>query len=397
MRPAGNPKPPQRPSVFFEDLKPKSGDEILSLWPASIHNGANRRYQPSCARGPAYGAIPAAGLAIPAHQPWHIAHLRRRRVAVLHPGFINHEAGPNFRRAFIQIGRAAPIECDLGIDLVSEGWRQHGHNTNPAFAGVGLHIVWQAGENGPVDLPVVELKDQLDAPLGRIAQALCQAPAAPPPGPLGRATLGCRLFPTWPSGRDPTRDQGLSTGRHSRSGRLAAGIVGGTVHRLGLQTKQLAHAAACRIAARAWPRAWPSAGAGRPVGSATRRGWPFAGSTRPRKTHKPIPPHAVGSMVARPRPLGQTHLTRGVWTYNGLRPANRPERRLALAAHWLYRPDFIPWFDDWICHAPARPSRASGLLRHLTVSDEYWSTHWNFRSRRFAKAQPLLGPGRRRR
>ena len=43
---------------------------------------------------------------------------------------------------------------------------------------------------------------------------------------------------------------------------------------------------------------------------------------------------------------------------------------------------------------PARPSPASGLLRHLTVSDEYWSTHWNFRSRRFAKPQPLLSPGR---
>ena len=51
MRPAGNPKPPQRPSVFFEGLKPKSADEILSPCPASIHNGVNRRYQPSCARG----------------------------------------------------------------------------------------------------------------------------------------------------------------------------------------------------------------------------------------------------------------------------------------------------------------------------------------------------------
>ena len=95
--------------------------------------------------------------------------------------------------------------------------------------------------------------------------------------------------------------------------------------------------------------------------------------------------------------LAKRILPRGVWTYHGLRPANRPERRLALAAQWLSRPDFIPRLDDWICHAPARPSPASGLLRHLTVPDEYWSTHWNFRSRRFAKAQPLLGPGRRRR
>ena len=67
--------------------------------------------------------------------------------------------------------------------------------------------------------------------------------------------------------------------------------------------------------------------------------------------------------------------------------------RLALAVHWLSLPDFIPLLDDWICHAPTRPSPASGLLRHLTVSNEYWSTHWNFRSRRFDKAQPLIGLG----
>ena len=73
--------------------------------------------------------------------------------------------------------------------------------------------------------------------------------------------------------------------------------------------------------------------------------------------------------------LAKCILPRIVWTYHGLRPANRPERRLALAAHWLSLPDFIPLLYDWIFHAPASPSPASGLLRHLTVSDEYWSTH----------------------
>ena len=33
-----------------------------------------------------------------------------RRVAVLHPGFMNLEAGPDFQRAYIQVGRAAPVE-----------------------------------------------------------------------------------------------------------------------------------------------------------------------------------------------------------------------------------------------------------------------------------------------
>ena len=101
-----------------------------------------------------------------------------RRVAVLHPGFMNLEAGPDFQRAYIQVGRAALVECDVEIDVASGGWQQHGHHTNTAFSGVGLHVVWQAGNGGPTGLPVVELKDQLDAPVGELSHALGQAPTA---------------------------------------------------------------------------------------------------------------------------------------------------------------------------------------------------------------------------
>ena len=152
-------------------------------------------------------------------QIWQFQRIRRseirttdgRRISVLHPGFMNLEAGPDFQQAYIQVGRAAPVECDVEIDVASGGWQQHGHHTNPAFSGVGLHVVWQAGNGGPTGLPVVELKDQLDAPVGELSQSLGQA------------------------------------------NQLAAGTLGGTVYRTGLQAKQLAHAAPVRTAARAWP------------------------------------------------------------------------------------------------------------------------------------------------
>ena len=66
----------------------------------------------------------------------------------------------------------------------------------------------------------------------------------------------------------------------------------------------------------------------------------------------------------------------------------------ALTACWLSRPDFVPWLDYWVCQTETRPTPAAALLGHLTASDEYWSTHWTFRSGRFPKAQPLLGVGR---
>lgn len=46
--------------------------------------------------------------------------------------------------------------------------------------------------------------------------------------------------------------------------------------------------------------------------------------------------------------LAKRILPRDVWTFHGLRPANRPERRLALGACWLSRPDFVPWLDDCV-------------------------------------------------
>ena len=117
-----------------------------------------------------------------------------RRATILHPGFLNLEAGPDFRRALVQMG-TKPFECDIEVDVLSAGWRQHGHNTNPAFGSVGLHVVWQAGASGPSDLPVVELKNQLDAPLGQLADALGQATMLPPENVYGRCTAPLRDLP----------------------------------------------------------------------------------------------------------------------------------------------------------------------------------------------------------
>ena len=180
-----------------------------------------------------------------------------RRISVLHPGFMNLEAGPDFQQAYIQVGRAAPVECDVEIDVASGGWQQHGHHTNPAFSGVGLHVVWQAGNGGPTGLPVVELKDQLD--------------------------------------RDKLTNRYLRT---------------------------------------LWDQWW----------------------------------------LDRDR-LANRILPRDVWTFHGLRPANRPERRLALAACWLSRPDFVPWLDDWVCQTekPGRPRRRhySGTLPPATSTGRH--------------------------
>jgi len=90
-------------------------------------------------------------------------------VRILHPGFCSREGGPDFREAMVQIGDASPVSGDIEVDLRSSGWHAHGHDTNPAFRKVILHVVWEAehpADNGP---PVLTLARSLDASLGELS------------------------------------------------------------------------------------------------------------------------------------------------------------------------------------------------------------------------------------
>lgn len=95
-------------------------------------------------------------------------------VRILHPGFKNHEAGPDFRGAVVQIGAETSRVGDIEIDLRAVGWRAHGHDVNPAFKQVVLHVVWDCERGVAPGLPVVPLRGLLDAPLGELSARLGQ-------------------------------------------------------------------------------------------------------------------------------------------------------------------------------------------------------------------------------
>ena len=78
-----------------------------------------------------------------------------RLVQVLHPGFWNREPGPDFRNAVVRIGDDPAVSGDVEVDLRSEGWRGHGHDRNPGFSNVVLHVVWDAPSRRPADLSPV--------------------------------------------------------------------------------------------------------------------------------------------------------------------------------------------------------------------------------------------------
>jgi hypothetical protein len=88
-------------------------------------------------------------------------------------------------------------------------------------------------------------------------------------------------------------------------------------------------------------------------------------------------------------------LPRSMWRLGALRPANHPQRRLALAAHWVATGDLPQRLERWFASAPPDRKLASSLLEILQPpEDEFWSHHWTLASDRMVRPQPLIGPPR---
>jgi hypothetical protein len=94
-----------------------------------------------------------------------------------------------------------------------------------------------------------------------------------------------------------------------------------------------------------------------------------------------------------------------LWRLSGIRPANHPQRRLALAAHWLADASMFKRLESWFGQVvetsgpDAAPVMMAPIVRQLMKAldpgaDAFWSRHWTLRSKPMTRAQPLLGPTR---
>jgi hypothetical protein len=338
------------------------------------------------------------------HQRLHRDRLRMpggQRVQVLHPGFWNREAGPDFRGAVVQIGDEPPRTGDVEIDLQGADWRAHGHDTNPNFANVVLHVVWQ-GETSP-HFPTVALKPVIDSPLTELAQWL--------------GSDSAKSFPM------ELRGKCCAPLRH-----LSANQLSDLLHQAAAIRFQ---AKASHLQARAKQAGWEQAlweGLFRALGY-KQNFWPMQrlgelrgpicdGGATPSVLGLQARLLGVGGLLPDELPRPQSTngsyvrrlwdawwrereafcgwaLPRALWKFSGLRPANHPQRRLALAAHWLADRQLLTRLEAWCIRKPDNAGHHFALLEALrTGKDEFWSQHWTLRSRRFNKSQPLLGAAR---
>ena len=67
-----------------------------------------------------------------------------RRFRVVYPGRPNGRAGPDFRDSVLATDDGKLVTGDVELHVEAPGWRSHGHDTDPGYNGVILHVVLRA-------------------------------------------------------------------------------------------------------------------------------------------------------------------------------------------------------------------------------------------------------------
>jgi hypothetical protein len=321
-------------------------------------------------------------------------------VRVLHPGFKNHEAGPDFHGAVIQIGSENSRIGDIEIDLQAAGWRAHGHDRNPAFKNVVLHVLWE-GNAAANEIPTLVLRGKLDAPLAELAswlgpdslrslpeslQGKCCAPLRELPADSLTELLHQAAHVRW-------EGKALHFQARARQVGWEQALWEGIFRALGYKQNiwPLQRLAELRPY---WqiPHGDVPACQARLFGIA---GLLPAEMTREKNSKDAYLGRIWNQWWRERAQFSDIILPREVWKFNNLRPANHPQRRLALAAHWLASKEFVAKLERWFTAEIADAALADSLLEILQPGpDEFWSWHWTFRSARLSRPQPMLGIAR---
>lgn len=324
-----------------------------------------------------------------------------QRVQVLHPGFWNREAGPDFRGAVVQLGEDAPRSGDVEIDLRSNNWRGHRHDTNPNFQNVLLHVVWE-GDTTTAQ-PTLALKSFLDSPLGDLAVWLGTEAAESFPGELaGRCCAPLRELPA--AKLTELLHEAALVRLHGKAAWFEArarqagweqALWEGLFRALGYKQNLWPMQRLAELRARLCPpreQLTPLAAQSRLLGVS---GLLPAELTRAQAATDDYLRRVWDGWWREREAFRDCALPRALWRFNGLRPANHPQRRLALAAHWLARGDVPARIDQWCAAEVKDAALTASLLKLLQADeDEFWTRHWTLRSARMARAQPLLGEPR---
>ena len=317
---------------------------------------------------------------------------------VLHPGFQSLEGGPDFREASLQFGDSPPRSGDVEVDLRSSGWRAHGHDRNPAFKGVILHVVWECERPAAGAPPTLALRPVLDAPPGELSLWLGGEAVRGLPeefrgqccAPLRQLDAGQQLELLREAAQVRLRGKAAQLQARARHAGWEQCLWEGLFRALGYKHNLWPMQRLAELRPR-WsaPAAEPLALEARLFGMS---GLLPAELTRSESDADDYLRRIWDRWWRERDAFSDCTLPRALWRLHGLRPANHPQRRLALAAQWAASGDLPARLGRWCAADWPDHTLANSLLETLrTEPHEFWSRHYTFRSRRLEHPQPLLG------
>jgi len=331
-----------------------------------------------------------------------------KKLKVLHPGFLNNGSGPDFKGAIIKFGDSAPVSGDVEVDLYPSYWHLHGHDVDTAYRNVLLHVVWDLPQGASkLQKPTLVIKPYLDSSLDEVIA-------------WGWSETS-HLLPLFAYGKCEPCLQEVAEPVVEEILRQAAIVR--------FQNKTM------RMLLRAKQAGWEQAlweGLFRALGYKNNT-WPMVGIAehlnRIREIDlidgfnrneiieavlfgisglipKEIPGKAPIQVAQKISDLWKIWwryqdsyldiLTpQFAWQMSGIRPANHPHRRIAIAAKWLSAPEFIFKLESWFVNYSDPNHMLSSLVSILDVKDDpFWSRFWTLNSVKSSANLSLLGKAR---
>lgn len=82
-------------------------------------------------------------------------------LTVIHPGKLNRDAGPDFLEGRIKVGNTTLVG-NIELHIKSSDWLKHGHQDDPAYHNLVLHVVYDNDAEGVAgNTPVLVLNQQM--------------------------------------------------------------------------------------------------------------------------------------------------------------------------------------------------------------------------------------------
>ena len=311
---------------------------------------------------------------------------------ILHPGFWNQHAGPDFSRAMIRFGSSPPVTGDVEIEVSSPNWAGHGHDRNFHFAHVILLVVWEipaAWSEARCSLPVLELRSLLVSTLDD--QRFWMGTASPTQSVSSFETGRCRG--SFMKLSDGDADGILSAAGLSRIRQRSRTFSAWTSQYGGSQSLILGLFTALGMPGNSWPMRYLVEKLLTEGYTSSSGGWMHAQAVilgvagwLPASLEADCPTaqsflRELWDIWWREQNVWESHiLPRELWNLRKCRPLNHPQRRLALAAYWLGNPDLDNQLVDWAQKASssAPPSALRSLRKLLDPPEsQFWENYFS--------------------